>query len=146
MTIRKSVLVRCPPDRAFHLFTRQIGSWWPLQHGFSLGRERAKEIFLDDAVGGRFYERLNDGTELEIGRVIDCDPPRRIVVTWRLPDWETDSEVEVRFTADGDGTRVELEHRGLEPTPEREGAFNGGWATVLGHYVEAANRVQRSSR
>jgi uncharacterized protein YndB with AHSA1/START domain len=143
MTIKKSVIVGCPPDRAFAVFTREIGRWWPLERGFSMRREAADEIFLIHRVGGRFYERLIDGTELEIGHVTRCEPPRLILFTWKAPAWETATEVEVRFSAVAGGTRVELEHRGFEASPElreRGKGYSGGWETVLAHYVEAANR------
>lgn len=139
MTIRKSVSVRCPPDRAFTVFTREIGRWWPLKRGFSFDRERANEIFLDDRVGGRFYERLIDGTEGEIGRVIRCEPPHLIVFSFNASGWETPTEVEVRFAVEAGGTRVDLEHRGFEASPkmrERGKGFTGGWDIVLAQYLE----------
>ncbi|HJU18267.1 MAG TPA: SRPBCC domain-containing protein [Stellaceae bacterium] len=142
MTIRKSVTVRCAPDQAFRVFTREIGRWWPLERGFSYGRERAHAIFLDDRAGGRLYERFTDGTEFEIGRVIRCDPPHLIVFTWKSPDWEAATEVEVRFAAAAEGTRVDLEHRGWEAGPKmREGGegFARGWDTVLAQYVGRAD-------
>lgn len=139
MTIRKSVSVRCPPDRAFTVFTREIGRWWPLKRGFSFDRERANEIFLDDRVGGRFYERFIDGTEGEIGRVIRCEPPHLIVFSFNASGWETPTEVEVRFAVEAGGTRVDLEHRGFEASPkmrERGKGFTGGWDIVLAQYLE----------
>jgi uncharacterized protein YndB with AHSA1/START domain len=141
MTITKSLTVRCPRERAFRVFTRGIGRWWPLRQGFSARPEQANGIFLDDRVGGRFYERLADGMEIEMGHVIRCEPPRLIVFAWRGPTWEAATEVEVRFTATADGTRVELEHRGFEAGDDmkrRGRAFAGGWDTVLAHYAEAA--------
>lgn len=141
MTIAKSLTVRCPPARAFRVFTREIGRWWPLRQGFSMRPEQANGIFLDDRAGGRFYERLADGTEIEIGRVLRCEPPGLIVFTWRGPAWETPTEVEVRFIGTADGTRVELEHRGFETGDDmqrRGRAFAGGWDTVLARYGEAA--------
>jgi uncharacterized protein YndB with AHSA1/START domain len=143
MTIRKSVSVRCPPERAFAVFTREIGRWWPLKRGFSFDRERAYEIFLDDRVGGRFYERFVDGSESEIGRVIRCEPPHLIVFGFNGSDWGAPTEVEVRFAAEAGGTRVELEHRGFAGSPqmrERGKGFAGGWDVVLAEYVETANR------
>jgi len=143
MTIRKSVTVRCPPDQAFRVFTREIGRWWPIKRGFSYGRERAHEIVLDDREGGRLYERFTDGSEFEIGRVVRADPPHLILFTWKAPDWEGATEVEVRFSAAADGTCVELEHRGFEESSgmrERGRGFAGGWDTVLAQYVEEANR------
>jgi uncharacterized protein YndB with AHSA1/START domain len=142
MKIEKSVTVRCAPDKAFRVFTREIGQWWPLARGFSYGRERAKDIFLDDRVGGRLYERFTDGSEFEIGRVIECDPPHLIVFSWKAPDWEAATEVAVRFNAAADGTRVELEHRGWEAGPkmaESSKGFGGGWDTVLAQYATHAS-------
>ena len=142
MTIRKSVTVRCPPETAFRVFTRDLGRWWPLHQGFSHGFERKQAIFLDDHVGGRFYERFTDGTELEIGRVTRAEPPHLILFTWQSPSWEAATEVEVRFTADAGGTRVDLEHRGFDaPGMQQRGThFDGGWVTVLGCYAAEADR------
>ena len=107
MTVRKSVTVKRPLAVAFSLFTEEIGSWWPLKEGFSFGGERAKEIYLETRHGGRFYERLTDGEEYVVGHVTVCKPPRKIVFTWEDPDWEGPTEVEVRFAAEGNATRVE---------------------------------------
>ena len=142
MTIRKSIHVRRAVDDAFRLFTAEMGRWWPLREGFTHGGERAHEIFLEGRVGGRFYERYRDGEELEIGRVSAWEPPARVVFSWRAPAWEGATEVEVRFAADGDGTRVELEHRGFEVGPNATAAgkrFAGGWDTVLARYATRAD-------
>jgi uncharacterized protein YndB with AHSA1/START domain len=142
VTIRKSVTVRCPQARAFALFTREVGSWWPLTRGFSRDGERANEIFIEDREGGRFYERFTDGSEAEIGRVIRCEPPSLIAFTFTSPAWDAVTEVEVRFTAASEGTRVDLEHRGFEISPQmqaRSERFAEGWSAILGYYVENAN-------
>jgi len=141
MKISKSIHVKRSVEDAFRLFTEEIGSWWPLKEGFSYGRERAKDIFLEARVGGRFFERFADGTEYEVGRVTVYQPPRLVVFSWIDPDWEGATEVEVRFAADGTGTRLELEHRGWEAGPKAKSAgarFNGGWKTVLARYESAA--------
>jgi uncharacterized protein YndB with AHSA1/START domain len=144
MTIQKSVTVGCTPDRAFLAFTREIGQWWPIDKGYSYGGERRKEIFLDDHVGGRLCERFTDGSEFEIGRVTRCDPPHLILFTWKSPQWEAATEVEVRFTAVAEGTCVELEHRGFEAGPkmaESGKRMARGWVTVLEHYAAHADAV-----
>jgi uncharacterized protein YndB with AHSA1/START domain len=141
MTIAKTIHVKRAPRDAFRLFTEEIGKWWPLQEGFSHGGERAKEIFLEGRVGGRFYERFVDGTELEVGRVTVYEPPSVVKFSWRSPSWEGATEVEVRFSADGAGTKLELEHRGWEVGPKAMEAgkrFDGGWVTVLARYAAAA--------
>jgi hypothetical protein len=45
--------------------------------------------------------------------------------------------VEVRFVADGIGTRIELAHSGWEQdakTRDARKSYDGGWETILGHY------------
>jgi uncharacterized protein YndB with AHSA1/START domain len=140
MKISKSIHVNRSLEDAFRLFTAELGKWWPLKEGFSFGRERAHEIFLEGRVGGRLFERYTDGTEFEIGRVTLYQPPRCVVFTWRPPEWEGPTEVEVRFAADGSGTRLELEHRGWEIGPqaaEQAKRYEGGWDIVLARYAAA---------
>jgi uncharacterized protein YndB with AHSA1/START domain len=141
MTIRKSIRVERPVEAAFRLFTAEIGRWWPLHEGYSHGGERADQIHLECRHGGRFFERFSDGEELTIGTVLVYEPPARVVFTWRSPGWDAPTEVDVRFTADSGGTRVELEHRGWESAGPNAAAaakrFDGGWDTVLARYAAA---------
>lgn len=143
LTIQKSVHVKRPVDAAFRLFVDDMGKWWPLHTGhYSYGGERAKDIFLEAHIGGRFYERFADGDEFVVGEVLICDRPNVIGFTWASPGWDAPTEVEVRFTADGDGTRVDLEHRGWERAGREARAmgegFGSGWDEVLGFFVAAA--------
>ena len=148
MTVRESITVNRGVADAFRLFTDGIGEWWPLKgSNFSYGGERADTIFLEAQVGGRFYERFDDGEEFEVGRVNACEPPTRIVFTWKDPNWKAPTEVEVRFSPAGKGTRVDLEHRGFEAAGVEEGEAAGwrdGWKVVLAPYLEAANRTDSS--
>jgi uncharacterized protein YndB with AHSA1/START domain len=137
--IRLSATVRRPPAEAFRLFTEGIGDWWPSHRGYSFGGSRLKAVCLEPVAGGRFYERYTDGEEFEVGRVIACEPPQRIVFTWQ-GRWSEPTEVEVRFTPEGPATRVDLEHRGWErlgPSAEQSRtSYLNGWPTVLRHYVD----------
>ncbi len=138
MTIRKAISVARPPEIAFRVFTEEIGKWWPLKEGFSFGRERAKEMFIEGRVGGRLFERFIDGTEFEVGRVTAYQPPHVIALTWKGPDWDGPTELEIRFIAEANGTRVELEHRGWEQAPimrEAGKRYDGGWEIVLARYA-----------
>jgi uncharacterized protein YndB with AHSA1/START domain len=140
VTVREEVRVDRSPSEAFDLFTAGIGRWWPLEEGYSFDGSRAKEIHLEAVPDGRFYERFVDGDELQVGRVLDCDPPHRIVFTWKDPDWRGETEVEVWFRADGDRTRVTVEHRGFERLAEAGDAaarqFGSGWPRVMQRYAE----------
>ena len=84
MTVNKSVHVKRSSEDAFRLFVNEIGKWWPLRtNRFTYGGDRAQDIFLEEPVGGRFYERFKDGEEFVIGHEMTCDRPDRIVFTWR---------------------------------------------------------------
>ncbi len=110
MTIHKSIRVERPPATAFKAFCEEIGQWWPKGPSFN-GKDLA-DMCIEGRIGGRFYERYSDGTEYDIGQVTAYQPPGRVAFTWRAPSWEVATQVEVRFIADGAGTRVELEHSG----------------------------------
>ena len=87
-------------------------------------------MILQQAVGGRIYERDAQGVEHDWGVVTAWEPPSRLAYTWHLgrdPDEATD--VEIRFLAAGAGTtRVEIEHTGWE----RSATGPGRGATATG--------------
>ena len=135
MTIRKSIRVERPAEIAFKLFCEQIGQWWP--KGPSFGGKIPTDMIIEGRIGGRFYQVYSDGTEYEIGRVTAYQPPSIVSFTWRAPSWDAVTQVEVRFVAEGTGTRVELDHSGWERTEnvrEFRKNYDGGWDTMLGHY------------
>jgi uncharacterized protein YndB with AHSA1/START domain len=108
--IRKSIHVRWPPDVAFRRFTKEIATWWPMRT-HSVGEEKTESVVFEDFVGGRVYERIRGGEESTWGTIVHWEPPHRVVFTWhpgRSP--EQAQEVELRFTAEGSGSRLELTH------------------------------------
>ena len=147
-SIRTSVEVEVPIDRAFRVFTEDFDRIKPRDHNM-LEVDIAESVF-EPRAGGRVYDRGVDGSECQWARVLAYEPPDRIVFSWDInPQWqiETDlektSEVEVRFTAAGpDRTRVELEHRHLDRHGDgwegmREGVEGDqGWPLYLGRYAE----------
>jgi len=59
------------------------------------------------------------------------------------------TQVEVRFNAEADGTRIELEHSGWEQsakTRENRSNYETGWGTILGHYQTFADGQTGASR
>jgi uncharacterized protein YndB with AHSA1/START domain len=132
--VHESVHVECSVEDAFTYFTTRIGEWWPLERA-SYGGDRAKHIFLEPHIGGRFFERFVDGDELQVGTVIACDPPDRIIFSWQAAEWEAPTEVEVTFTPTDEGTDVHVEHRGFERIgslgPQTALKFGSGWPGVL---------------
>jgi len=135
MIIRKSIWVKHPTEVSFKVFCEEITAWWP--NGF--GGKDCK-LYLEREVGGRFYERRNDGSEYEIGRVTAYKAPSLVAFTFRAPSWDITTQVEIRFSPEAGGTRVELEHSGWEQsekTREARGNYDSGWTRILGYYEEA---------
>ena len=133
--------------RAFEVFPAGAGRWWPKSH--HIGQAEMQDAVMEPRAGGRWYERGTDGSECEWGRVLAWEPPHRLVLAWQLnADWRYDpdliTEVEVRFTPDGQGTRVDLEHRGLERFGAQAEAVRGqidsegGWPLILQLFADAA--------
>jgi uncharacterized protein YndB with AHSA1/START domain len=137
--VRKQISVDCDVETAFRTFTEDIATWWPVE-GHSITGEGTTAVF-EQRAGGRMYERAPDGQEHDWASILVYEPPHRVVLEWKVNSAAPPTEVEVRFSPDGDGTRVELEHRGWEQyatggTDER-GSYDTGWSHVLGRFREA---------
>ncbi len=107
-TVRAWVEVQAPIERAFEVFTEEIGNWWDPTHHI-LEVELAEMVFEPHA-GGHVYDRGVDGSECRWSRVLAYEPPHRLVFSWDVSTkWQLESdprktsEVEVRFTARGPG-------------------------------------------
>jgi uncharacterized protein YndB with AHSA1/START domain len=147
-SVRTSIVVEAPLERAFRVFTEDFDSIKPREHNM-LSVEIAETVF-EAREGGRIYDRGVDGSECQWARVLAYEPPNRVVFSWDIsPQWqiETDlektSEVEVRFISEAsDRTRVELEHRNLDRhgegwEPERDAVGGeGGWPLYLQRFAD----------
>jgi uncharacterized protein YndB with AHSA1/START domain len=119
-SVRSSIVVEVPIERAFSVFTEGIGTWWPPEHHI-LQAELAEMVF-EPRAGGHVYDRGVDGSECRWARVLVYEPPNRFVISWDISlqwqlesDPERTSEVDVHFVAESPiRTRVELEHRKLD--------------------------------
>jgi uncharacterized protein YndB with AHSA1/START domain len=149
ISVRRSVTVSAPPERAFEVFTAGFNSWWPIET-HHIGEVDAAEAVIEPRAGGRWFERGVDGSECDWGFVTAFEPPHRLLLAWHLtpeyafdPDPAQATEVEVLFTPQEDGgTLVELEHRGFEkygdPEKIRESVSQkGGWGDLLEMYAKA---------
>jgi uncharacterized protein YndB with AHSA1/START domain len=143
LVVRRSVTVARRPEDAFRVFTEEIGTWWPVEtHSIGKDGKPAETAVLEGRKGGRFYERTGSGTE-HWGTILVWEPPERVVISWELKPERPPTEIEVRFTPEGGGTRVDLEHRGFErlggEAESVAASYREGWAAVLGRYAELAN-------
>jgi len=146
----RSVRVAASPARAFEVFTSNIGRWWIPTHSILASKSPQASVTIEPRVGGRWFERGEDGSECDWGHVMVWEPPRRLVLAWQLDaQWDFDpalvTEVEVRFDAEpSGGTTVTLEHRCLErygagAESARTGlASEGGWSGLLERFRQLA--------
>lgn len=105
---------------------------------------------IEPKVGGRWYERGDDGSTCDWGRVLAWEPPKRLVLTWDISaDWQFDpnlkTELEIRFVPEGAAsTRVELVHRHLDRYGARRDEMrrifdsSGDWGRLLQMFAGVA--------
>lgn len=119
--------VKASPERAFAAFTEEIGAWWRPNGLFQTTPRQPGRLAFEPGEGGRLTETLSNGKVFEIGRVIAWEPPSRLVFGWRQANFPPDlvTEVEVRFEAVGEETRVSVEHRGFDRVPADSVARHG---------------------
>jgi uncharacterized protein YndB with AHSA1/START domain len=148
-SVRKALSVKAPQAVAWQVFTERMGTWWPLAV-YKIGKSNAVDVLIEPQVRGRWYERSEDGSTCDWGRVRAWEPPFRLVLTWDIsadwqPDPELQTEIEVRFIAEGsDATRVELEHRKLDRYGARRDEMRrlfdteGDWGRLLQMFADCA--------
>jgi hypothetical protein len=137
--ITKSIRLACSLQRAFELFTQHASTWWPEERRHT--HDPRSEIRMLET--GRFFERAEDGTEVELGRVRVWEPPHRLLLDFYPgTDAEHPSEVQVTFSADGGETLVTVQHR---PTAASEALwklravrFEASWDLLLPALAAAA--------
>ncbi|MEZ5065787.1 MAG: SRPBCC domain-containing protein [bacterium] len=129
--ICKTIVLSCPVEAAFRLFSDRIDEWWPPERRHVRG---PSVISLD---ARRFEERGENGEVVPLGVVRAWDPPTRILLDWYPgTDPNHPTVVEVRFLPDRDGTRLELRHRAGPNSedlfPARMPRYEVSWSLVLG--------------
>ncbi|MEO7642195.1 MAG: SRPBCC family protein [Ramlibacter sp.] len=83
------------------------------------------------------HQRLDDARTVDIcGKVLEVDPPRRLVYTWSRPSDARDeakhSRVAIDIEPHIDGlVRLTVSHLDLEKDPDMLAGISGGWPMVL---------------
>jgi uncharacterized protein YndB with AHSA1/START domain len=155
--VRHQVVVGGTPEQAFAGFTERMGDIKPKEH--NLLSSPIVTTTFEPRVGGHIVDRAEDGSECRWARVLAYEPLERLVFSWDIgPTWQLEldpanaSDVEVRFTANGDDrTLVELDtadrhidRHGPGWPALRDGVNDDqGWPVYLARYaalldVEAA--------
>ena len=153
--IRKTVHVKAAPARAFKIFTAGMARWWIKTHSINPSKSPIKDIVIEPRAGGRWFERGEDGSTCDWGKVLAWEPPTernngRLLLAWQIDgqfrfDPSLVTEIELRFTPDGSGTIVALEHRHLERLGDKAAEIRQlfdsdcGWSGLLAGFVQQAN-------
>jgi hypothetical protein len=141
--IVKTMRVAATTERAFRFFTQRMEAWWPFATHSVLKGERVR---FDGPIGpgATIAEHAADGKVCPWGKVTVWEPPSRLTFLFGAwAGWDMTTEVEVRFIADGDGTRVELEHRGWERLKGENlhgerAQYETGWDVVVNGFEKGA--------
>ncbi len=131
----KSATVKVQPARAFELFAGDLARWWPLAQ-FHTGPDPV-DCKIEPQVGGRVFERAKDGKVSVWGHVLAYEPPHRLSFSWLVGlSAEAEQLIDIRFTAEGGGTRVELTHSGWEKLGDAAAALRERYDTGWGMLIE----------
>jgi len=126
--------VACGREHAFDVWANRTSLWWPRDHTAS--GESLASITYEPRVGGRIFERADDGTEHDWGEVLAWEPPARLLYLWHIAaDRSEATEVEVTFRDAGEATVVTIRHGGWDglgaDAEQRRTANRHGWAAVI---------------
>ena len=108
------------------------------QYWIGSGADCARVNVSDWKPGSRWeHQRLDDARTVDIvGKVVESDPPRRLVFTWARPNEAEDDSKHSRVSFDiepqGDRlVRLTVTHEDLERDPQMLAGISGGWPKVL---------------
>jgi uncharacterized protein YndB with AHSA1/START domain len=143
--IAVTTVVDTDPATAFEAFTEEVDAWWKQGPRFRPSVRGSGILHFESGVGGRLIETYDDKSTFVFGRVKVWEPGERLVFEMFARAFKPgeSTEVEVRFEASGQRTRVTIVNRGwdrfLADHPVKHGlsepAFNDlmsvWWADLL---------------
>lgn len=120
-----TIYIAAPPEKVWNALTdgQVTKAYW--------GHENRS----DWKPGSRWeHVRNGNGAIDVVGRVIEIDPPRRLVTSWVDPQFEDvpgrASRVTYELAENGEETRLTVSHSEL-PNQSVRDAISGGWPLVL---------------
>ena len=119
------------------------------------GSEKPAHVNVSDWKPGSRWEhqRADDTRAVDIvGKVVESDPPRRLVLTWARPKEvdETTKHSRVTFEIESQGDkliRLTVTHEDLDRDPQMLTGISNGWPQVLSNlktWLETGRSLQRS--
>ena len=138
------------PEKVWQAFvdTDVMRQYW-------FGADCARVNVSDWRPGSKWeHQHSDDARAVDIvGKVVESNPPRRLVFTWARPkDAEDDSKhsrVAIDIEPHGDGlVRLTVTHEDLERDPQMLAGISGGWPKVLSNLktlLETGSALPRSA-
>ena len=126
-SIVATTVVEADPNTAFAIFTIEVDAWWKHGPKFRPTMGKGGTLRFEPGAPGRLLETYDDGSSFEFGRVRVWEPGRRLVFEMIARSFGPDesTEVEVRFEAEGEKTRITLENRGWDRFPQNHPVRHG---------------------
>jgi catechol 2,3-dioxygenase-like lactoylglutathione lyase family enzyme len=133
--IEHAYVVACAPERAFEVFTREIGSWWHPAYA----PPGLSDVAIQPRVGGECVMRIADGSAYRWGTVTAYEPRQRFAMDFTLAqDPDHPSTLDVRFEQLGDGTIVHFSHGGWTAGNVAGRARFSEWHILLDRFAALA--------
>jgi activator of HSP90 ATPase len=119
--------VKASPERAFDVFTQEIGAWWRPDPLFNITPRGDGVLAFEGGENGRLVTTLSSGKTFEIGRVTAWRRGEFLAFDWRHASFasEQSTRVEVRFEPVGAETRVSVTHFAWTSIPREHAARHG---------------------
>lgn len=137
--VNETITVKAPIEKVFQAYVERIDEWWPRQgqnfrYTFAPRDGEPKHIRFEAKLGGRFYETFANGDEYVIGSITAYEPPHKLAYSWKSPNWNADTLIEVSFAQTSEGTTLSLRHSGFEALDEPELAegYQEGTTEIFG--------------
>jgi uncharacterized protein YndB with AHSA1/START domain len=129
-TVRVTRRFGAPAERVFDawLDPKTAGRWL-----FATATGQMVRVEIDARIGGRFiFVDRRDGEDIEhCGEYVDIDRPRRLVFTFGVPKYSTETtRVCIDIVPRDTGCELTLTHEGV--LPEYAERTLGGWTEILG--------------
>jgi hypothetical protein len=125
------ITVPVPPAQAFVGFTAQMGEWWDPM--LSPDPPTFSSIAIDP---NGDVETVHENERYTWGRVTTWDPLGHLTMDfWLGHGKEEPTVLDVRFTEEGPGTRVRLEHGGWADGSDGVRAKYTHWPDLLARYA-----------
>ncbi len=139
--VRLKVSIPLAAAQAFDTFVEQMDTWWPRQgvfpYSFAPAGTRPLHIRFEPGLGGRYYETFADNSEYTIGHISLWQPPTNLTYSWRDPNWQGETEIQLHFAPTGEGTQVLYQQDGFARAgvPELAAYYQIGCRQTLSAYV-----------